>query len=156
MANFKLVCGDRYQEVLRHLLLECSMPSMKIHKGQKFILMDGLNVLGGARAILSEDNSSAIIASVCIRSRYRGTGAGAWMLQALHDELAFQGITEAYLGAVDSAFHFYKKNGYQTTDLEGIPEEFHKPLLKTQQEYTSSFYPYNISNFMHKSLANHI
>lgn len=132
------------------------MPSAKIHKGQKFILMDGLNVLGGARAVLSEDGASVMIASVCVRSRYRGIGAGQWMLTALHDELAFQGVTELYLGAVDSAFHFYKKNGYQITDLESIPEEFHKPLLKTQQEYMSNFYPYNISNFMYRSLANHI
>lgn len=156
MTNFKLVCGDRYQEVLRHLLLECSMPSAKIHKGQKFVLMDGLNVIGGARAVLSEDSTSAMIASVCVRSRYRGIGAGQWMLTAVHDELASQGVMDTYLGAVDSAFHFYKKNGYQQIELECIPEDFHKPLSKTQLEYTSSFYPYNISSFMHKSLINRI
>ena len=118
--------------------------------------MDGLNVLGGIRAVLSEDGTSAMIASVCIRSRYRGMGAGQWMLTALHDELSSQGVTTTYLGAVDSAFHFYKKNGYQELEVESIPEEFHKPLLKTQLEYQSAFYPYSISTFMFKSLINHI
>jgi len=147
--QFHITHSDAYEPVLKDLLFKCNMPNNKTHKGYKFLIVLRGIAIGGCRLILSENEKSGLLASVCVLEEFRGLGAGHALMDKVHSIAFDWGANDLYLAAVDKAVGFYTKLGYQKiSSKHPVPNEFMKPMVKIWEEYEKSEYPYRISEYM--------
>jgi N-acetylglutamate synthase-like GNAT family acetyltransferase len=131
-----LIWGDFCEPKLKFLLELCDMPNDKIHKGIKILLLDDSFVtnktVAGCRLILSGDNKSGHIASVCVNPFLQRRGYGKKIITEVHRQF---NLEYYYLSAVNTAIGFYDNLGYKQVGIKDIPKEFAKQMVRINKEY---------------------
>ena len=147
--EYRIVCGDGYENVIKDLLGKCSMPNKKVHKGLKFVLEYKSTPIGCVRVVPSRDQKSVLIASLCVLEEHRGNGSGKYLMEYVHHWCRIAGVKAIYLAAVDKAVDFYRRLQYTDIPLDGkVPYEFIKPMVKIFEEYRDGDYAFKITNYM--------
>lgn len=105
------------------LVEECGLSSAGIagHPKRFVVALDGPELVACSGAELTKD--AALIRSVAVRSRFRGTGLGRRMVREIIDRITFRGIRKIYL-LTETAAPFFEKRGFHEIDRSEIPRPF--------------------------------
>lgn len=101
-----------------------------------FLLFSDDNIpIGVGR--MYEEKGKAIIGRLCILKKYRGIGAGYFLMQDIIKYCKEQGFDKAVLGAQEYAIDFYKKLGFEI--ISGRYMDANIPHFKMQLDLSINY-----------------
>lgn len=101
-----------------------------------FLLFSDSNLPIGVGRMYAE-NGKAVIGRLCILKKYRGIGAGNFLMQDIIKYCREQGFHKAVLGAQEYAIDFYKKLGFEI--ISGRYMDANIPHFKMQLDLSINY-----------------